>query len=110
MMHSRQKDIFLFLIFILLLLTLSFSRKDLEPRPGTDTAYTRSASTAAASTNGVRYLTITPLDGSEGRLGNFCFRYAAALGIAAKNNMTLVLPATGFVHSMREIFNVKVSG
>jgi len=55
-----------------------------------------------------RLLTITPLDGSAGRLGNFCFQYAAALGIAAKNNMTLVLPDNTFVRSMREMFAIKV--
>ena len=55
-----------------------------------------------------RFLTITPLDGRAGRLGNFCFRYAAALGIAARNNMTLVLPDTLFVREMTKLFQLKV--
>lgn len=53
-----------------------------------------------------RYLTIYPLDGRSGRLGNFCFRYASALGIAKANNMTLVLPDTPLVREMRLYFKI----
>ena len=53
-----------------------------------------------------RYLAIMPLDGSVGRLGNFCFRYAAALGIAERNNMTLVLPDNELVRNLRDIFQI----
>lgn len=53
-----------------------------------------------------RYLTIYPLDSTAGRLGNLCFRYAAAMGIAKANNMTLVLPNTPFVLETRKVFQI----
>ncbi|XP_067930186.1 galactoside alpha-(1,2)-fucosyltransferase 2-like [Watersipora subatra] len=56
--------------------------------------------------NVTRYLTINPLDGSVGRLGNFCFRYAAALGIALANDMQLVLPDTELVREMISVFRI----
>lgn len=58
------------------------------------------------NTQSRRYLTIAPLDGSVGRLGNFCFRYASALGIAKANNMTLILPDTPLVQEMRRNFHI----
>ena len=61
---------------------------------------------AVVSGSSRRYLTIAPLDGSFGRLGNFCFRYASALGIAKANNMTLVLPNTDLVREMRRAFQI----
>ena len=61
-------------------------------------------SSSTSSNVGPPYLTIYPLDGSAGRLGNFFFRYASALGIAKANNMTLILPDTELVRSMRDNF------
>lgn len=91
-------------------------RQDLTSKPaditGDITAYTQTTDLAVSqqkqyhAAQGTRYLTIAPLDGSFGRLGNFCFRYASALGIAKANNMTLVLPDTKLVRKMRNVFQI----
>lgn len=77
-----------------------------DKNTGQKTGHNSVATNSDIKRVGPPYITIYPLDGSAGRLGNFFFRYASALGMAKANNMTLILPDTPLVRKMRESFSL----